>query len=73
MKRFFAFYGENHSAQGGMSDFIGDFDDLEEAIHFIREKDKNEVLNYRNWEISWGEVWDSEDRKFVWESGSEKK
>ena len=31
MKRFLAFRGAIHYAAGGMNDFLGDFDTLEEA------------------------------------------
>lgn len=60
MKRFLAFYGNHYYPIGGMSDFIGSFDTVKEAvdnINFKHEKsgDTDDLGKY-----TWAHVWDSE-------------
>lgn len=63
MKRFIAFYGAVYYPSGGMNDFVGDFDTLEEAKISI-EKEFNEKTHGNKYE--WGHVWDSENKQKVW-------
>lgn len=58
MKRYLAFVGDAYYPRSGIQDFIGDFDNIEEA--------ENTALKYKS-EISadWIVVWDSETRQDV--------
>ncbi len=58
MKRYLAFCGDNYYPCGGMNDFIGDFDTLEQAIQAI---DAEFVYCQ-----SWAHVWDCETRTEVY-------
>ena len=62
MKRYFAFYGDIYYPSGGMSDFVGDFDSLEEAVEAIKTEHHNYRANDILGDFDWGEVWDSEKR-----------
>lgn len=61
MKKYLAFYGKVYYPSGGMDDFIGDYDTLEEAIEAINTKHKNEGTR-ETWEYAWANVWSVEDR-----------
>ncbi|NOX95107.1 MAG: hypothetical protein GXP04_08420 [Alphaproteobacteria bacterium] len=63
MKRFIVFAGISYYARGGMEDFQGDFDTLEEAIENTPTKydDRWDVDNEPIWEsIHWWHVLDTE-------------
>ena len=61
MKKYLAFYGAVYYPSGGMDDFIGDYETLEEAIQAINKKHKED--SYREtWEYAWANVWNTEDR-----------
>jgi len=47
MKRYFLFGFDNLYPSGGMNDFKGDFDSIEEGIRFVREQE----LKSDNYEI----------------------
>jgi hypothetical protein len=65
MKNFLAFYGDCQYPQGGMDDFIGDFDTEKEAIDAIKAK---QVEDYRtDWNYTWAHVWSVEDQDKVFE------
>ena len=64
MKRYLVFYGELYYPNGGMRDFIGDFDNLDNAIVHLNNH-HNEYSEGRNVQI-WGNVYDSIDRKLVY-------
>lgn len=55
MKRYLAFRGEDYYALGGWHDFIGDYEDLEQA--------KIAICNISDW----GHIVDSTTMKIVWE------
>jgi hypothetical protein len=55
MKRYMTFAGEYYYPSGGMNDFRGSFDTLDEAIGFI------EALDY-----DWMHVWDIVENMEVW-------
>lgn len=63
MKRYLAFAGANYYPCGGMNDFIGSFDILEEAINKINEYDDN----WGNL-FDCGHVLDYESEKIVYEN-----
>ncbi len=60
MKNYLAFYGSVYYPSGGMADFIGDYDTLEEAIESINQK-HNKCHNV-NWDCNWANVWSVSDR-----------
>lgn len=63
MKRFLVFAGDCYYPEGGMNDFQGDFDTLEEARSFeskIKEKFESDWGDF-----NWTRIWDSETRTHV--------
>ena len=63
MKRFLVFAGYCYYPDGGMNDFLEDFDTLEEARSF--EAKIKEECKF-NWEdFKWSAIWDSETRTHV--------
>ena len=65
MKRYFAFYGSKYYANGGMNDFIGDFDSVDECMSSIVNANKKERPNdpLKSWD--WFQIWDSETKVFI--------
>ena len=61
MKKYLAFYGAAYYPSGGMDDFIGDYETLEEAIQTINKKHKEDSYG-ETWEYAWASVWSTEDR-----------
>ncbi len=74
MKRFWLFGGaEEYYASGGLCDFLGDFDTLEEAQDLGRsEKDWNRGLGFapRPEKLAWWHVFDTQERDVVYQSGT---
>ena len=69
MKRYLTFIGAIYYPSGGMDDFKGDFDTIEEAQSFIEEKvdkDKYYETKEQQWEYTWAHIWDTETRSKVW-------
>jgi hypothetical protein len=64
MKNFLVFYGSKYYPLGGMDDFIGDYDTIEESIDAIKKEHK-EVSYKEDWEFQWCSIWDSSKRKEV--------
>jgi hypothetical protein len=65
MKRYFAFYGDIYYPNGGMIDFIGDYESLEDCKKKIEEKNLQAILDDPNWDWSWFQIWDSHTRTFI--------
>ena len=71
MKRYLVFCGENYYPYGGMEDFIGDYDTIDECqsilhsttiVREILEDDYDDgVVNYPEW----SQIWDSVERKII--------
>jgi hypothetical protein len=65
MRRYLAFSGEIYYPSQGMDDFVGDFDNLEEAVEALTAENKTQE--------AWGDdgsyalVWDSATREDVWD------
>lgn len=61
MKRYFGFAGSFYYPNGGMRDFIGFYDTIEDATKGIKD-----YLN-ENWVSSdyWAHVWDSETKQTI--------
>lgn len=77
MKRYLTFFGSYYYPKGGMDDFIGDFDTMDECKNKIDDKIKEEfdyenpfkdLDNYikREWENNWATIYDTKERKEVW-------
>ena len=62
MKRFMVFMGD-FCLNGGMNDFKGDFDTLEEAAKFT--EDFVSTLEFK-WEHTWAHIYDNQQKKIVW-------
>jgi hypothetical protein len=68
MKQFLAFYGKDFYPLGGMADFLGDYDLLEDAIEAINKEASNDV-NYTPeeiWEYAWAHIYDTTQREIIW-------
>ena len=61
LKNYLAFYGAVYYPSGGMDDFIGDYDTLEEAIEAIEKKHKEGGYDV-SWKYDWANVWSVEYR-----------
>lgn len=59
MKRYLAFAGAIYYPNKGMEDFIGDYDDLEQAAIDARDKAKEEGS------LSWYQVYDTVTKTIV--------
>lgn len=68
LKRYLLFVGDKYYPSGGMKDFKGDFDSLNEAQRIFRSK--KEEYCYRSG-YSWYHILDQETRKIC--SGSDSK
>jgi hypothetical protein len=72
MKRYMLFWGDNYYPNGGMDDFIGDYDTMDEAMQVFDSKVKEEIDNsyYENKEqvmtYRWAMIYDLEKREKVW-------
>ena len=72
MKRFLVFCGEDYYPQGGMNDFVGDFDTLEECrVALKSDIITNQIAQEQNFgvwlarSIEWTQIWDSKERKLI--------
>lgn len=76
MKRFIVFSGDMYGQYGGMDDFTGDTDTLDEAFNlaelqiFTNVLEHTEQEYYRN---NWIQIYDTQSMKMVWESGEQRK
>lgn len=74
MKRYQAHFGTAPNV--GLQDKIGEFDELEDAMAKVEEQRRNSSPCDFNWEVSFGQVYDSEkellyvkqgfEQSFVW-------
>ncbi len=65
MKRYMAFSGEDFYPNGGMSDFRGSFDELDQAIE--RAKADHEETRYREpFTPDWAHVYDCDKNEIIW-------
>lgn len=62
MKRYLVFTGSDYYPRGGMNDFKRDFDELAPAIAFAQGSIAEEA------DYKWAHVYDTTERKKVWES-----
>jgi hypothetical protein len=68
MKRYFAFWYNNYYPDGGFNDFISSHDNTEEAKTAIMVKDRMNNNYNEIFTSSGGHVYDSIDKKIVWDS-----
>lgn len=66
MKRYLAFSGDDYYPLGGMEDYIGDFDKLEDATAAVVSD-----IEDHDWGYEWGNVWDCVEEEECWEYESE--
>lgn len=59
MKRFMLFFGDRYYPQGGMRDFIGSYNTIEEAV----EKTLDQINDY-----DWFHIYDIETQEIVKEN-----
>lgn len=70
MKRYLAFAGSVYYPSGGMDDFCGDFDTQDEATSAAFSRAAEDSFGVEAiWRFRWAHVWDSQERKKVWEDG----
>jgi hypothetical protein len=61
MKKYIAFYGLHYYPDGGMGDFIGDFDTIDEAqIAILKQKELMRPEDKGKWEYDWAHIYDLE-------------
>lgn len=60
MKRYLAFFGHEYYPMGGMEDFIGDFDSVDEALQAIDARRHESSSTF-----IWNHVYDTVERKIV--------
>lgn len=66
MKRYLAFYGGEFYPFGGMEDFVGDFDTIEQAMDAIKYKHCiDEDRDAKDWDICWAHVYDIQTKENV--------
>lgn len=64
MKRYMVFWGDDYYPLRGMEDFVGDYDELNEAISSLHRKNREERDG--DWVISWGHVYDLIEKDIVY-------
>jgi len=70
LKRYVACNGSVYYPSGGMDDFFGDFDTQDEAVAAVTAHAEKENPHDTEdlWRYSWAHVWDSAERRNVWEN-----
>jgi hypothetical protein len=70
MKRYLAFYGSAYYPEGGMDDFLSDYDTKEEALRAISDKLNSDKYYYNSneekWEYAWAHIYDTKEMVKVW-------
>lgn len=68
MKQFLVFYGSIYYPSGGMDDFIGDYDNIDDAIAAVNKAafDDRKYKADEKWEYAWGHIYDTNKREQVW-------
>lgn len=75
MKRYAVFAGMQHIQYGGMDNFIGDRDAINEAFDLAELQITNNVLEQTEQEYydnSWIQIFDTKEMIMIWESGEKK-
>ena len=65
MKRYLCFYSDNYYPGGGMNDFVGDYNNINECKKEIEIKHKENRPDDIEWEWAWKQIWDSKEREFI--------
>lgn len=71
MKRYLIFYGDHYYPYGGMDDFYTDCESLDKAVKIAENKNKKDNYGNIDWSYTWSHVYDTHERKEVW-NNSEK-
>jgi hypothetical protein len=67
MKQYLAFFGETYYPLGGMTDLIGDYDSVEDAIQAIHDAHKKYDIHSHGWNGHvWCHVYDTQKHDFVY-------
>ncbi len=61
MKRFMVFAGDSYYPEGGMADFLGDYETIEEAITAVTATVGD-----------WSQIVDTLDRRWMWDLETQK-
>ena len=70
MKRFWLFAGDHYYPSGGIQDFIGDFDDLEDARAKVRHHRENSTWGLDpDFTYDWYHIVDMDTRKKIEQDG----
>jgi hypothetical protein len=65
MKRYLLFCGSNYYPRGGIDDFHGDYDSVEEAETAFRQEVAEEYPKGDGDEWFWGHVYDIQERRKI--------
>lgn len=65
MKKFMVFFGQWYYPNGGMDDFIGDFDTIKESIKAIKEKEKEYEEDDGSVDMTFAQIYDISKKKVV--------
>lgn len=74
MKRYICFFGSHYYPFGGMEDFLGSSEKLQDAINLINARLREEFNDSEPIEdqfkdapkMNWGHIYDSKEHKIVW-------
>jgi hypothetical protein len=62
MKRYLVFYGDCYYPSGGINDFIGDFDNIQDCEKAIELKHKENRSDDDKWEWAWKQIYDTKTK-----------
>jgi hypothetical protein len=58
--RYWVFYGDLHYPNGGMDDFEKSFENITEAIGYLKGRKKSD-------DLTWGQIYDSLEDSIIYE------
>lgn len=70
MKRYLTFYGDEYYPAGGMEDYAGDFDTLDDAKKHLDANHLKEKAHDVDWKHTWCHVWDTSDMTECFSKGN---
>lgn len=71
MKRYLVFYADAYYPLGGIDDFIGDYDTIEEAIKVVQETHRKNIKDDVNWDYALANILDIQTSKVVFNTKNE--
>lgn len=70
MKRYLTFFGSEYYPFGGMHDFLGDFDTIDEGIEAANKEIEKHISTgddlEMTWETHWAHIYDLTEARRVW-------